>query len=86
MYVSDDVAENVMNERRGEVDRNPTLSCADEQCTNTTQAEDADGWLLHADPEIPVLCPECVERVPDNKQTPTKYQRDVNAQLTEWSE
>jgi len=69
------------------IDRNPTIECSDEQCDRTTNAkDDKTGWLLHNDPEIPVLCPECREKVPENKQTPTEYQREVNAQITEWSE
>jgi len=67
------------------IDRNPTLECSDEQCDRTTNAKDADGWLLHNDPDIPVLCPRCVAKVPENKQTPTEHQREINAQITEWS-
>jgi len=69
------------------IDPNPTLECQDEQCDRTAQAEDAkeNGWLLHLAPEIPVLCPECKDRTPDNKLTPTEVRRERNADVTEWS-
>jgi len=68
------------------IDRNPTIECNDERCERSENVKCADGWLLHNDPEIPVLCPECRNKVPENKQTPTEYQREVNAQITEWGE
>jgi len=67
------------------IDRSATIECSDEQCNQTTDANDADKWLLHNDPDIPVLCPACREKVPANKQTPTERQRNIHAQLTEWS-
>jgi len=64
------------------IDRDPTLECSDEQCGNTTNLTDANGWLLCNDPDIPMLCPNCVAKPSENSQTPTEHQRDVNAQLT----
>jgi len=84
MRPQDDVTMNIMNERRAEVDKNPTIECEDEQCNNTTGSRDAEGWLLHASPDVPVLCPSCRKETPQNRLTPTEAQRENNQQLTEY--
>lgn len=78
------------NWTRGELgnvpDRNPTIECSDEQCDTTTPADDAEGWLLDADPAVPVLCPACRERTPEHRLTPTEARRESNRQLADYAE
>lgn len=59
----DDVAENIRNERRAEIDRNPSLGCAG--CDASIRAQeltDDDGWELPETPDDPILCPDCAEQ------------------------
>jgi len=81
----DDVAENIMNDQRPAPDPNPTIDCEGEQCDASTPADSADGWLLHADPEIPVLCPDCVAATPAHRRTPTDARRERNRTLEEYA-
>jgi len=85
MQPIDDVAENIMNDQRPAPDRNPTIKCEDERCDATTPATGADGWVLEADPEIPVLCPACAEATPEHRLTPADDRRERNRTLEEYA-
>jgi len=77
---------------RGELgnvpDKNPIIECSDDRCDHTVRAQEgmADEWLLEADPDIPVLCPDCAEETPTHRLTPTDTRREQNRSLTAFAE
>jgi hypothetical protein len=78
------------NWTRGELgnvpDPDPTIRCDEPTCDAATNTQDSDGWLKDANPEVPLLCPDCRESVSDIKKTPTDERREQNRTLGEWSE
>lgn len=67
---------------------NDSVECTDERCDNSERWKDIkqedSGWQVSNDPEIPLLCPECYKRAPDETLTPTEAHREYNRQLGEW--
>jgi len=68
--------------------KNPIIECSDERCARSVRAQDsaADEWLLEADPDIPVLCPDCAEETPTHRLTPTDARREQNRSLIAFAE
>lgn len=78
----DDVAHNIMNERRGgPIDRDPSMEC--DGCGESHQASyyDEHGQLTQ-DPEEPVLCAACA-RKPVGTRT-VEERQETNQAITEF--
>jgi len=78
----DDVAMNIMNERRGEIDRNPSIKCDCCETAHRYQGYWEPRWLLRDDPASgKTICDECQAELADLHDRLTN-----NRRLTEFVE
>lgn len=81
VHPQDDVAHNILNERRGPVDRNPTLEC--DGCGRTEQYQTikvSDEWQTPNEPGDPLLCPDC-----DQARPSVEERAENNEQLSRFA-
>lgn len=86
----DDVAENIRNEQHGDAvgSVHDVVECADQKCENSAKwktIKESDDWQVSNDPQLPLLCPSCSERTPDETRTPTEVRHEFNQELGKYS-
>lgn len=67
---------------------NDFVECSDEHCETSERwkniKKDDSGWQISNNPDIPLLCPDCNDRVADETLTPTEARREYNREIAEF--
>lgn len=84
--MTDDVAANIRNERRAPpAPSTIKIECNEPTCDRETTADQLPGdWQASNNPNEPILCPECADRVPNTEQTVTEYREASNKKIGEY--
>lgn len=66
---------------------NDFIECSETLCDTSERWKDiknSEDWQVSNDPEIPLLCPECSGRTPDENLPPSEARKKFNRSITEF--